>query len=192
MKKISDSQKKMIIYGAIVVGVFLIFWIFFYGPSRGRANRLKSRLLIAKGEIQDIEAMVDKDRPVSESINLLRKRQEELENKFPEKEEQSLRGLSDLARRFDIEVISISPQQKKIFLDKDSDQVKVSGKTCQRVYVGMKIRCSYEGLVRFIEALKEDLPAFVTVEHLEIQKYAAGSRKRLNVVLELNLFLLCS
>jgi len=192
MKKINDSQKKTIIYGAIAGGVFLIFWIFLYGPSRSHANRLKSRLLIVQGEVQDIESMVDRDRPVSESINLLRERQKELENKFPEKEEQSLRGLSDIARSLDIEVISISPQQKKTFLDDSNAQTKIKGKTCQRVYVGMKIRCSYEGLVRFIGALKKDLPAFVTVEHLEIQKYATGSRKRLSVVLELNLFLLTS
>ena len=120
---------------------------------------------------------------------LLETRYKELNSKFPEKEEGALGALSDLAKKHKIEIRSIRSQPKSFFLDENAQKIEIDGKVCQIFLVSMEIRTSYRDLVEYIDALKEYLPAYVTIESMRINKEASGSLK-LNVALDLALYLL--
>ncbi len=189
MKDITASQKKIIIISAISIVALLIFWISVYMPSRNNAIKTKSELSNVEAQIQEIEAIIGKDKTINEGMIYLRERYEYLNNKFPEKEEESLRMLSNFAREMNVEILSIKPQQKRTFLDENKKEVKIEGKACQRVFVRVEMRCACRNLIGFIETLRESLPTFISIESLSINKDKRDLS--LKTTLGLNLHLLC-
>ena len=76
-----------------------------------------------------------------------------------------------------------------MFLDENNQKVEIEEKTCELVPVTIEMKCFYKDLVKYIETLKKSLPAFISIERLRINKDKSGI-PRLNIVLDLNLYLL--
>lgn len=188
--KFSPSQKKITIIGLAILLAFLVFWLFIYLPSKNTVKRIKSELISADNEIGEIEAAISEAKTADEGIRLLKQRYQELNNKFPPGEEDSLRMLSDFAKKLNIEITSIKPGgSKRPFLDEDNKNVEIEGKTCQIVSVSIEMSCLYKDLVEYLQTLKESLPAFMSIEKLKISKDKLLTKK-LNITLDLNLYLL--
>lgn len=151
--------------------------------------KIKSELFNKEKQIQDIETTIGKDKTLEKGIELLQVSRRRLNNKFPPKEEGGLEMLSDFAKKLNIEFISIEPKPKQAFLDENGSKVELEGKSCQGVLVAIEIKCLYKELVKYIQLLKESLPAFVTIETLRVNKDKSGMPK-LNVILNLNLYIL--
>jgi hypothetical protein len=185
MKKLGP-QIKINIIAAISVATFAIFWVFLYIPSQKTIGDLKRELGIVQSQIRQIEGNFSGSGKLEQGILLLEKRYKEFNSKFPEKEEEALGALSDLAKQYKAEIRSVKSQPKSIFLDESGKKIEIEGKVCQTFLVSMEIRTSYGGLVEYIDALKELLPAYVTIESMHIRKEASGSLK-LIVALDLAL-----
>ena len=119
MKEISQSQVKIIAAFFILVAAFFVFWLFVYAPGRDSMEDMKSELAVVQAQIVDIESKLDKDVPIGESVRLLKEKFSRLDSRFPEKEEETIRALSELAQKRNIEVVSIQPRAKVIFIDSD-------------------------------------------------------------------------
>ncbi len=165
----------------------MIFIFFIYLPSSNRVAQIKKELSTVESQISEIEATISQSKSMDEGISLLRERFRELNNKFPPKEQEAIKAISGLARKLNIEIISIRPQPKKDFFDENNNNVEIDGKTCQSIFVSIEMSCFYKDLVRYIHSLKEDLPAFVSIQNLLVNK--SGTSK-LNVILDINLYLL--
>ena len=189
IKKVSSTQKMIIIISLIVILVFLFFWFLIYLPSKKEVTRIKSQLSDLNNQIRQIEAITSQTTLTDEGIRIIRQRHQQLIDKFPQKEEESLRMLSDLAGNLNVELVSIKPQPKTVFLDQNKNAVEIEGRVCQKVYVSIEIKSLYKDLVKYIQTIKESLPAFISIEKLNIGKDRLQAPK-LKVLLELNLFLL--
>lgn len=190
IRNLSPSQKKIVIISLIVIAVFLIFWLFIYLPTKFTVQRYKSELISVESQIKEIEAVIGEAKTRDEGIRLLKARYQELNNKFPQGEEDSLRMLSDFAKKLNIELISIRPQPKREFLDGNNQKVEIEGMTCLIIFVSIEMKCFYKDLVKYIQTLKESSGlTFVTFEKLRISKDKSGTPK-LNITLDLNLYLL--
>lgn len=166
-----------------------MFWFFLYLPSKNSLIKAKSELINVENQIREIEAVNGNDRTLDVTINLLRKKYQELNKRFPEKEEDGLRIISDSARRLNIEVLSLKPQPKIAFLGADNKAITIEGKNCRRLLVLIEMDCGYKDLVKYIADLKGTLPVFVTIEKLRINK-ADPLGIKLNVLMEMDLYLL--
>lgn len=189
INKISPSQKKIIIIAILVILAFLGFWIFIYFPAKTSVNRLKAEIVNLESQIQEIDTLTDKSNSIAEGIRSLEGKFCQLENRLSQKEQEGLRMLSDLARKFGLEVVSIRPQLKNALLDRGNQKMEIEGKACQSVLVTIEIRCTYRDLVRYLENLTRSTIMLTGVERLKINKDASGSAV-LNVTLDLNLYLL--
>lgn len=190
IRNLSPSQKKIVIISLIVIAVFLIFWLFIYSPTKFTVQRYKSELISQESQIEEIEAVIGEAKTMDEGIRLLKARYQELNNKFPQGGEDSLRILSDIAKKLNIELISIRPQPKREFLDENNQKVEIEGATCLIIFVSIEMKCFYKDLVKYIQTLKESSGlTFVTFEKLRISKDKSGTPK-LNITLNLNLYLL--
>ena len=187
IKQIGKGQKKIIVVAAIMLAVFLLFWLFIYLPSSVKANSLKKELLSLEEHIKGIEKIIG-NKPLHVGIALLRKNLKEFSLAFPHKEEECLRDLSNSARKFDIKMLSIKPQPKIQFIDENKKETIVEGKTLQKVRVLVKASGSYYNIVKYIENLR-NLAAVASVDFLEIQKESLNS-KILNIVLNIDFWLL--
>lgn len=187
--KFSQSQKKIITISLLVVVVFLVFLFFIYLPSRDTVIKIKSELLSCENQIQEIKTIVSGVKSQGEGIRILKEKLKGLDNKFPSKEEEASKMLSALARKVNIEIISVKLESKKELIDENNNKIGIEEKTCQSILVSMEIKCPYKDLISYIRALKESLPALVTVEALRISK-DGPQPLTLNVTLTLNLYIL--
>lgn len=187
--KISENQKKIIIISGIGVLVFLLLWIFLYLPASKEINNLKSELGSTEQQIQGIEAFLSGTRNRDEAVRLLKEQQQYLSNRFPQKEEESLKLIPEFARKNNIEVISLDPGTKSEFLDESGKQLIIDGKIAYYLPITMEMSCSYRDLVKYLLELKNNLPAFVSVINLNVKKSDQVSG-RVRASVEFNLYLL--
>jgi hypothetical protein len=189
IKNLTPSQKKILSAGVIILGVFLIFFIFIYLPSKNAVHKIQAELSITEKQIKDIDAIIGETKSIDQAIIVLKERLQYLNSKFPQKEEESIKMFADLAKKYNIEIKYIKPQPKKPVVDEDGKELKIGNKICQSIYVSLEMKCFYKDLVLYAHGLKEELPAFVSIENLEIIKDSSGLGK-LDVTVDLNLYFL--
>ena len=120
---ITQNQKNIIITSSVILLVFLLLWVFLYFPSSKEIASLKNELVSTEQQIQGIEILLSGSQSRDEAIRLLKQRQLYLSNKFPRQEEDSLRIIPEVARKMNIEVVSLQPGTRVEFLDENGKQV---------------------------------------------------------------------
>ncbi len=178
MRELIDTQKKIGISIAVLVLVLLCAWLFLYRPTASKLKELKTRFHDIEAAIRQIESIASRGKDLKDSIMDLEETRSRLKQKFPAKEEESLRILSQLARDNDIEVIRFKPQSKKLFRsagDRQGDAV-IEGKTCRQLSVVLELRSTYHDLLHYIDALKSSGAAFFVVRKMELRKNYTDSR----------------
>jgi len=191
MKKITVAQRKIIFLTTIVALAFSAVWFLVYLPERNRLHQFKEQLADVENQIRQVQGDAQANKAVEEKIKLLQERYQYVETKFPLKEYEALRLLSDFARKVNMDILSIRSEPKEIFLDEAQQKIEVEGRVCQKLPVSVELKCRYQDLLAYLEMLEDFLPAYVTVEGLRIRKDEAGSFK-LDMTLDLNLYLLSS
>ncbi|MDD5282161.1 MAG: hypothetical protein PHC37_06215 [Candidatus Omnitrophica bacterium] len=186
---ITRNQKNIIIMSAAALFVFLLFWIFLYFPSSKEIASLKNELISMQQQIQGIEIFLSGSQSRDEAIRALKARQLYLSNKFPQGEEESLRFIPEIARKMNIDVISIRPGLRTEFLDEAGKQVIIDGKTASYLPITMEVTCFYKDMVAYLTKLKSLLPAFISVVNLDVRKEERLNGK-INSTIGFNLYLL--
>jgi len=187
MNFFTKTQKTIIIVTAAVSGLFILAVIFFYLPIKDQLRTVKQSLLQIENEISQIEKLTDKDSRLDIGIEGLQQKLFLLRDKFPEKENQTIKNISDLARRMDISVNSIAPRAKTVYLNEKL--VNMDNKKVYNILVTLSMRCSYQSLVNYLEHLRKNMATAVSVESLMI-KDDLNDTKKLSVNLDLNVYLL--
>ncbi len=189
MNTITPSQKKIIIFTAAAVTAVALLGLFAYLPAVREISLLKGEVSGIRDQIEQIEASVGQGHSIAEGIEALKNRYRALDAKFPVKEEKALGLLSEFAKKCNITVVAIKSQPKVEFLDAKDQKVEIEGKICQILPVSIDVKSNYNDLGKYIEMLGESLPAYVTIEELNIRKESGGA-SGLRVTMELNLYLL--
>lgn len=190
LKQLTQAQKKIIIQGSIIMLVFVVVWLFIFLPQSATIAKTKTELNSTEVQIQDIEQRISKNKSLAQGIALMEARQKLLDKKFPKQEEESFKILSESAKKLNIKIISLKPSLKKPILDENNAEVKVGGKSCQVMGVSLALQSSYADLIKYRQMMEEDLPGFVTIEKLVINKDSLSMAGNLVVTLDFNLYFL--
>jgi Tfp pilus assembly protein PilO len=185
LKRISRSQKRIIIATFVIMVVFSGFWVAMYVPTQKGIDRLKAELEETEGQIRQIEAMIAQGKGMGEGIQLMEGQYQQLMLKFPSKEEGALIAFFDLAFKVNVEIITIRTQPKRLC----RQQVTTEGKSCYELPVSFELRGGFGALIAYIELLKGSLPAFITFEKINISPGKSGTSE-LSISLEIQLYLL--
>lgn len=189
MRKLNPYQVKVLITAALVAGVFAAFYFFIQTPRSSHLRHLQTEFYDKQSQIQQIENVVAQGYALEEGIKLFQKNRKNIDSKFPAKEEEGLKGISDFARHFNMEVTSLKSSSRIPFLFLNQEKVEIDGKTCYQVYAAVEMKGSYEHLVQYLAALKESLPAYISIEKLRIMRDSSGADK-LSIFIDFNLYLL--
>ena len=189
IKNLSLPPKKITITAAISIVIFLVVWFFLYAPTRRTLGQFKQALSTVEREIQEIEISGAQNENADKIMNTLQERFQRIDSKFPKKEEEALRLLSDFARKLNIGIIAIHAQPRTLFLDENKQKMMGEEKSCYQFSVSLEMKSTYQDLEKYLATLKESLPALVVVERVRITKDPAGTAL-LNVNLDLSLYLL--
>jgi hypothetical protein len=186
---ITDNQKKIIIMSVSVFFIFLLFLGLLYLPASRKIALLKKELTMTTQQIQGIELLLAGAQGRNEAIRLLKQKQQYLSNKFPQKEEESLRFIPEIARKMNIEVLSMQPQARVEFLDASGNPMSMDNRTVHYLPVTLELTCFYKDLVKYLLVLDLELPALTSIESLNISKEDQPSGK-VRATINLNLYLL--
>jgi cell division protein FtsL len=182
------SQKKIVILATAII-VFIIFFIFIYFPTKANVRRLKTQLADVESQLSKIETFVKGKGSIEEGMRLLGEKQKKFMGYFPGSEENVLKMLSGFAKSFNIDIISLEPQPKAVFLDENNKPLTAGKKTFYKMLISINMRCSYRELVSYLEKFRESSEAYLTVEKLEINKNSADNDK-LDIRLGFNMYML--
>lgn len=185
----TDNQKKIIIIFLSVLFVFVLFWVFLFFPASKEIAALKNELVSTDQQIQSIEMLLTGSQSRDEAIRLLKEKQQYLSNKFPQKEEESLKLIPEIARKMNINVVSLQPGTKTELLDDAGKQIVIENKIASYLPITLEISCYFKDLVKYALELKTVLPAFTSVNSIEIKKEAQSTGK-VRVNIGFNLYLL--
>ncbi len=183
------AQKKIIFIALIIAIASLGLWFIIYLPAKTTLRQTQDEFLKAEGQIKEIEAIVRRANTAVEAMKLLKEKYRRLDNKFSSRQEEALKILSEPARRVNVEIISVNPKPQAVFVDKENQKISIDGKTCRVVPVSMEIRCFYKDLVKYIDALNQAPPVYITAQKI-LTKREGPVTAMLDIKLELNLYYL--
>lgn len=186
---ITQSQRKILIGIALGLLAFLIVWATFYRPMHNKVRVLKSEVVDAEQLVRQIEANIGTSVFQEEGFRQIKEKFDLLKKRFPSKEEDGIKTIYALARKIDIEVISLQPASKENCADESGHPVSVDGRVCTKVPLLVEIKGAYKDVIRFLEGLEDSSSLFASVESVKVGKGEAGTAKVL-VSLTLNLYLL--
>jgi Tfp pilus assembly protein PilO len=189
MEFLTQAQKKIMLISGGVLLAFLLFIFIVYTPSKNAVRSIKTELEGIDSQIQAVEVFLSSAGSMADGLERLKERDQYLIDKFPSREEAALQMLSGFAKKLNIEVISVAPGPKEDFLYGNSEKVEIEAKTCRRLLVVLEMKGSYKDLVKYIETIKESLPAYVVIERLKILKNKEDLPK-LMITVEMSLYLL--
>ncbi len=172
-----------------IVGVLLFAFILFGRPRWIHLQNIKAEFLKMQRQIHQVESVLTQGSPLEEQIRFFDHRNKYINNAFPAKEEETLGKLSDMARKYRLQVSTVRIQPVEPFLNSEQNEVMIDGKKCQTIIIAIQMSGSFKDFVDYLEHVKNSLPAYVTVERLDLQKQGT-SPPALNILLELKLYLL--
>ncbi|RJO65466.1 MAG: hypothetical protein C4540_01050 [Candidatus Omnitrophota bacterium] len=188
IRNLAFLNKKIIIAHLAIVFVLLAFWLFIYLPRRNAAVRIRAELTALNNQIEAIEGMMDNAKTLDEGLARLKAHYKQI-NRFPPQEEEAVRLISEYAHRFNIAVRSLKTQPRMPFFTAEKQLPGADEGEYQSIAVAVELSSSYVALVRYIQILQKSLPAFVTIEKLQVTQDKNES-KNLNSVMVLKLYLL--
>ena len=184
---ITQGQKRILIITSIIAALFIVFYVFIYLPATDTVKRFKAELLQIENKINTTESIVGKDRPLEKGFSALQKQLKELSIKFPDSEKETLKAVSNAAYASGLNVVSTKPQAMVLVLDKNKNPVKVGNRFCKKMTVSITTRSTYKDLGRFLEALRNDIPNLLTIEHLKITKVQKKGEIKADINLTMHL-----
>lgn len=186
---LTDSQKKIVIISGSVLFIFFLFLVFLFLPASKQIRELKNELISTQMQIKGIEMLLAGAQGRDEAIRLLKEKQQYLNRKFPQKEEESIRLIPEMARKMNINVISVQPGLKTVFLDAAGKQVMIENKVVYYLPIALEASCYFKDLVKYIFELKANFPACISIDSLDIERESQlMGKNRVNV--EFNMYLL--
>ena len=180
----SKEQKNILIELLIFVICIIIVFFFLYLPRSFKAGSVRDSLDKYSQEIKQIKSAAGEGLGPEETKKILAKKLEVLELKFPSKEEEIIKRISQVADDLNIEVLSISPGGKTAL----KDFPKIEGKECYVLPIVVEMNCEFIKIVNYINELTDNFPSLLTVEGLTLSQ--SSTEGLIGVRLSLNSYLL--
>lgn len=192
-----NAQKDRITFSQIVIfvwalsilcGVFL-FYQLVDGPADSRVLDIRDRVHLLDSRLKWMTQAMDKIKEPEKVLAYFRETDRVLSRRFPDAAEKSLLMLTDYAHKFGVRVERIQPGKPMKVVNARGVALGADGKICYGVQVSIKFKCDYYNLIKYIDALRTVLPAFLVVRNVSIEN-SFGPTPKLSGNLDLSLYLL--
>ena len=190
IKKIDIKKipKELLIAVGVSILLVVLFATLVYVPAHKRTRIMQKEAAATSGEIGRIREAMGAAKSVDEALRFMNEEITVIEKLFPRNEEVILRELSDMAKKMNMEVTSISPQKKRIVAKIDGVAVSVKGSLVKEMPVTMKLITRYKNVGNYTIALRSDFPMLVRVDAVNMS--SGKEDGLLDVDLQLNSYML--
>ncbi|MEI7751500.1 MAG: hypothetical protein WCJ71_05335 [Candidatus Omnitrophota bacterium] len=192
-----NVQKDRITYSQIVIfawglAIILGMVLFYQTVDRrldARVVSLLDRADLIDNQLKWMSQTIDSLQDPPKVFNYFLEKDRELDRKFPEAAEKSLLMLTDYANKFGVRVERIQQEKPKKVVNSRGVTLTAEGKVCYGVQVSLKFKGEYYNLVKYLDALRKVVPAFLVVRNISIENKFSSAPK-LEGTLDLSLYLL--
>jgi len=183
---LNKNQKIIFLMAFIVIVGVAVLWVFIYNPARSKMKKLKEELAFIDSEIKKIEMISGGKEKLDIAYEKFYKKFAELERLIPVEEKTTLSALSSTANEMNIDVLSTKPGK----IEPASLDVETGKKRIMAMPVSMNIKCAYINLGRYLNALRNELPALISVDSVNIVRPGREDATHLDVILSVTLYML--
>ena len=173
-RKMTLAQTGILLWAAALLIAASSFVKFVYWPAQHELLEARRKAFFVEGQTKWIQEITAANKNPEEAIRQLMLIHKVLGRQFREDSARSLLLLSAYANNFRIRMTEIRPEEPELFTDRWGDPVVVDGKKCVFVYTRMHFKADYVNLVKYLDALHQVLPAYMTVDRLEIESQASA------------------
>jgi hypothetical protein len=167
----------------------VIFFQFVDGPADARALNIRDQVDLVETQMKWMSQTIDAIQDPNQVLAYFMERDRELDRKFPATAEKSLLMLTDYANKFGIRIERIQPEKPRRVVTFRGGPLGAEGKTCYGVQVSLKFKGEYYNIVKYLDALRKVVPAFLVVRNISIENKFSSTLK-LEGNLGLSLYLL--
>lgn len=174
MKNLIDfkKDKKNIIKISIALIGLIVLFVFLYLPEHQKVNRIKKQIDVMQEQIDLTKTMLG---DLSQLGLVLGKMQQEMslfEKRLPAKKQISsiLSELSNLAKKSEIDVVSINPEKPTQVINDDGEVVKIDQNTLSSIKINMNLKGSYKELADYLKRVQESLNIFAAIDEISISR----------------------
>ena len=161
MVQFSQSHKKVLLITFVVIVSFCLFWFFIFVPSKIKVDSMRSELVGIQERIKQIQEITGSPQ---KGIKEVRDYYQTLSSFFPEKEEEALKQLSYLAKKHDVEIISIQPESKRDYPTGELGKIKEAGQTYDELLGELIQAHNRRELAAFARAAKQGKGSWTNIE----------------------------
>jgi len=187
--KITYSQIVIFIWGGAIVLGSVLFFQFAVRPIDSRALDIRDHVRLIENRLEWMTQTIDRLQDPAKVLDYFKETDRDLGRKFPGTAEKSLLMLTDYANKFGLRVAQVRPEKLRKVVNARGKTLSADGKVCYGVQVSLQFKGEYYNLVKYLEALRKVLPAFLVVRNISIEN-RFSSPLRLEGKLELSLYLL--
>jgi len=187
--RITVAQIGIFVWALLIVfGVFL-FYQFVDGPTDRRVLDIRDRVDLIESRLKWMTRTIDTARDPGKVLDYFRGADRDFARKFPDSAEKSLLMLTDYANKFGVRVEQVQSEKPRRVVNARGGMLGADGKVCYGVEVSLKFKGEYYNLVKYLDALRKVLPAFVVVRNISIENEFSPALK-LKGNMDLSLYIL--
>jgi len=187
--RITFSQIVIFAWGLSIVILVVLFYQFVVAPADSRVLDIQDRVDLVESRLKWITQTTEMVQAPEKVLNYFREADRELDRRFPATAEKSLLMLTDYANKFGVRIERIQPEAPRQVVNSRGGVLGADGKVCYGVQVAIKFKGEYYNLIKYLEALRKVLPAFLVVRNISIDNNFSPPL-RLEGNLDLSLYLL--
>lgn len=181
LKKQQNIFFMFAIAGATVISLF----VFIYAPMDAHVKRLRSELKAVEDSLNKIHKIVGTKEDIGKGIIKLREEALTYQHKFinPENASELLKTLSDQAREYELDVVSIQPSDFRLCYDEKGTLLKFDGLECNKISIDMSVTGSYGAFVDYMQGLENDSQAQLIVERFGVDEQSGTDKLKARIVI---------
>lgn len=187
--RVTYSQILIFAWGfAIILGMVLFYQVV-DRRADARVLNLRDQADLIASQLKWMSQTIDALQEPPKVFNYFLEKDRELDRKFPNAAEKSLLMLTDYANKFGMRVERVQQDKPKKVVNARGVTLTAEGKVCYGVQVSLKFKGEYYNLVKYLDALRKVVPAFLVVRNISIENKFSPALK-LEGTLDLSLYLL--
>jgi hypothetical protein len=187
--RITYSQIAIFVWAISIVFVVVLFYKLVDGPTDLRVLDINDRVNLVESRLKWMTQTIDAIQDPEKVLEHFKETGRDLDRRFPDTAEKSLLMLTDYANKFGVRVERIQAGKPMKVVNARGLTLGADGKVCYGVQVSLKFKGDYYNLVKYLEALRKVVPAFLVVRNISIENDFSSTPK-LKGTLDLSLYLL--
>jgi|EPASupsiteSAE347_1022098.scaffolds.fasta_scaffold09215_3 hypothetical protein len=167
-----DLLRDYKLYLICAIALFLLaLWSALFFPQRNAMLRLRQELALSRESMREMDALTARySGDPGAALQALTAEVAGFNGRLPEDETAAVSGISLAARKIGLEVVSVSPAEKEVYLDTSGKKAGFYGRAVYTVAVAFKANGTFYEFYRFLDYLYNNAPALVNVRDFRLLK----------------------